>query len=94
MTKIDKLIERFLNIPKDLEWTELIKILSYYGFEIMQKGITGGSRRCFKNKDGLKLYFHEPHPSKIVKMYAIRQVIETLKKEGILWKIILNTKVI
>lgn len=84
MTKIDKLIEKFLNIPKDLEWTEFIKILSHYGFTVVPKGITGGSRRCFKNNNGLKLYFHEPHPSNIVKTYAIRQVIETLKKEGIL----------
>lgn len=84
MTKIEKLLEKFLNNPKDLEWRELTKILAYFGFEMMPQGISGGSRRCFQNKNGVKLYFHEPHPAKIVKMYAIRQAVETLKKEGIL----------
>lgn len=84
MSKIEKLLQKFLSGPKDLEWRELIKILAYYGFEIMPQGVSGGSRRCFKNKDGLRLYLHEPHPANIVKSYAIKQVIETLKKEGIL----------
>lgn len=84
MSKIEKLLEKFLSNPKDLEWNEFIKILSYFGFEIMTKGITGGSRRAFKNKNGVKLYFHEPHPGNIVKTYVIKQTVETLKKEGLL----------
>jgi len=84
MSKIEKLLEKFLNNPKDLEWRELIKILDFLGFQINPQGITGGSRRCFGNKDGVRLYFHEPHPANIVKSYAIKQAIEILKKEGIL----------
>ena len=84
MSRSDKLIKRFLSVPKDLVWSEFIKVLSYYGFEIKPTNITGGSRRCFENKEGAKLYFHEPHPSKIVKLYVIRQTIEFLKKEGVL----------
>ena len=84
MSKIKKLLEKFFSEPKDLEWREFIKILSYYGFEIMPPGITGGSRRAFENKNGVRLYFHEPHPSKIIKTYVIKQTIEILKKEGLL----------
>ena len=84
MTKIDKLLEKFLNKPKDLEWNEFVKILSHYGFQMSTKGITGGSRRIFENANGLKLYFHEPHPKKIVKSYIIKQTLELLKNEGLL----------
>ena len=84
MSKIEKLLEKLLNNPKDLEWRELVKILAYYGYEIKYQGITSGSRRCFENKDGVKIYFHEPHPSNIVKSYVIKQTIEFLKKEGLL----------
>lgn len=84
MSKIKKLIEKFLSNPKDLEWSELLKILVYFGFEVQSQGMTGGSRRCFENKDGVRLYFHESHPANIVKTYVIKQAIETLKKEGLL----------
>ena len=84
MSKIEKLLKKFLSNPKDLEWQELTKILTHYGFKTQQQGITSGSRRCFVNKDGVKIYFHEPHLSKIIKSYAIKQAIEILKKEGLL----------
>ena len=84
MSKISKLLNKFLNDPKDLEWQELIKILKHFGFELQSQGMTGGSRRMFENKEGLKLYFHEPHPVKTVKSYAIKNTIEILKQEGIL----------
>ena len=84
MSKIEKLIEKLLSISRDMEWSELVKLLNYFGFAIIQQGATGGSRRCFKNQNGIKIYFHEPHPSKIIKTYAIKQAVEILKKEGIL----------
>jgi len=84
VSKIDKLLREFLNEPKDFEWREFVRILEHFGFKTLSRGITGGSRRVFINKDGLKLYFHEPHPAKIVKSYVIKNTIETLKKEGIL----------
>ena len=84
MSKIDKLLQKFLNDPKDFEWREFIRILDHFGFKMLSQGTTGGSRRTFENKDGLKLYFHEPHPEKNLKSYMIKYTIETLKKEGIL----------
>jgi len=84
VSKIDKLLQKFLNDPKDFEWQEFVRILEHFGFKMLSQGTTGGSRRTFENKDGLKLYFHEPHPAKIIKSYMIKNTIETLKKEGIL----------
>ena len=84
MSKIEKLLKKFLNNPKDLEWDELVKILAHFGFEVSTSGMTGGSRRVFENEEGVRLYFHEPHPNKIVKTYVIKQTIELLEKEGLL----------
>lgn len=85
MSKIDKLIAKFLSNPKDLTWEELIKILAHYGFsEITKKGKTGGSRVKFVNVNKYIINLHKPHPSNIIKSYLIKQIIEKLKS----WQII------
>ncbi|MBZ9728712.1 type II toxin-antitoxin system HicA family toxin [Salegentibacter sp. JZCK2] len=81
MSKIEKLVEKFLTIPKDLTWEEFSKVLNHYGyFELKNKGKTGGSRRKFINekKDRDVIIAHKPHPQNIVKRYIIEQVIEKL----------------
>jgi hypothetical protein len=50
MTKIDKLIERFLSIPKDFTYTELSKILNYFGYIETTKGKTWGVELCLYMK--------------------------------------------
>jgi predicted RNA binding protein YcfA (HicA-like mRNA interferase family) len=82
MSKTNKLRDRFLSIPADYTWDELIKVLTSYGYKKISSGKTGGSRRKFVNEDGDILSLHEPHPSKIVKKYALRQVIDNLKEKG------------
>jgi hypothetical protein len=81
--KKEKLIDRFLSIPKDLRWEELSSVLSSLGFEeIKRNGKTAGARRKFANKDKRIISVHKPHPANIVKEYMIRQVIENLKEGG------------
>lgn len=85
MGKIEKLIEKFKSIPADLSWTELIRILAYYGFiEISKKGKTGGSRVKFIDSNKNIINLHKPHPKPIVKKYVISQILEKLRQ----WKII------
>jgi len=84
MTKLEKLIKKLLSKPHDLTWDEVSKIL---GFEQIMPGKTGGSRRKFKNNNNIQINLHRPHPGNIIKTYAIEYIIETLKKEGLLWKI-------
>ena len=79
--KRDKLIARFLSVPKDLTWNELIKILSCYGYYELATGMTGGSRRRFADADKNIINLHKPHPSNLVKQYAIRQIIDILKEK-------------
>ena len=76
MGKIDKLLIKFKSIPKDLTWSELVKILNYYNyFEKSKKGKTGGSRRKFINEYLDIISLHKPHPKNIVKQYVIRQLL-------------------
>jgi hypothetical protein len=82
MAKIKKLIERFLSIPKDLTWDELVKILIYFGYNEQHTGKTGGPRRKFSAEDGHIIGLHKPHPNNIVKLYQVRQVVETLTDRG------------
>lgn len=85
MSKIEKLIIKFKENPKDLTWEELVKILAYFGFtEINKKGKTGGSRVKFSNENNNIINLHKPHPSNIVKQYVIKQILEKFT----LWQII------
>jgi len=80
--KIEKLIERFLKVPKDFTWDELVTLLSHFGYEPLKTSKTGGSRRKFVNNKKVIINLHKPHPEPELKQYAIKQVIETLKEQG------------
>lgn len=82
MSRGDKLIDRFLSVPKDLTWEELVAVLKYYGYTQLKSGKTGGSRRKFINDKKVIINLHKPHPENVVKQYAIRQIIEKLTEQG------------
>lgn len=79
MSKRGKLIERFLKLPKDFHYDEVVKILGYFGFEEVKKGKTSGSRVKFENEVGVPIMLHKPHPSGIMKNYQLKQIKETLE---------------
>lgn len=82
MSKSSKLVDRFLSKPKDFTWDELVSVLASFGYIEMKTGKTGGSRRKFVDDSKNVLSLHKPHPSNIVKGYAIVQVIEVLQERG------------
>jgi len=47
MTKKDKLLERFLSMPKDFSYQELKTLLNSLGYEESNLGKTSGSRVLF-----------------------------------------------
>lgn len=81
MSKSDKQLARFLSIPSDFTWDELISVLARYDFS-ERKG--NGSRRCFIDAENKKLFLHKPHPENVVKKYAIRQVKHKLVEYGVI----------
>ena len=85
MSKIDKLINRLKQKPKDFTYDEAKKLLENFGFYEENKGKTSGSRVSFINdKLNEKIELHKPHPSNILKSYQINIIIKDLKEWGIL----------
>ncbi len=78
ISKREKLINRFLSMPSDFHYNEMVKLLAYFGFEEVKKGKTSGSRVKFENTESVPIMLHKPHPSGIMKKYQMRQVKEIL----------------
>jgi hypothetical protein len=78
VSKKEKLIARFLNMPSDFHFDEMARLLSYFGFEEVKKGKTSGSRVKFESVEGVPIMLHKPHPSGLMKKYQMRQVKEIL----------------
>ena len=79
---MEKLIERFLKVPNDLTYAELVSVLSYFGYKEFNCGSTSGSAVRFVDEDKKVIALHKPHPQKIVKRDAIRNAIAKLREDG------------
>lgn len=83
MSKKEKLIKRLLQRPKDFTFDEMVSLLSYFNYELKQGG-TGSGVKFIKESSNEVINFHKPHPNGILKQYILNQVIEKLKKDGVL----------
>lgn len=82
MSKKDKVVDKFLSIPSDFTWDDLVKVLNVYGYNLLSKGKTVGSGRKFADEDGDIIVLHQPHPTNVVKKGALRIVLKKLKEKG------------
>lgn len=78
MSKKEKLIARFLSMPSDFHYDEMVKLVGYFGFIEVKKGKTSGSRVKFMSEEGVPMMMHKPHPTGIMKRYQLKQVKEVL----------------
>lgn len=83
MSKKDKLIGRLLKKPKDFTFDEMESLLLYFGYELKQGG-AGSGVKFIKDGSNEVINFHKPHPNGILKQYVLNQVIEKLRKDGLL----------
>ncbi len=83
MSKKEKLIDRLLKRPKDFSFDEMESLLSYFGYKLRQGG-TGSGIKFVKEESNEVINFHKPHPNGILKQYVLDQVIEKLRKDGLL----------
>ena len=82
MAKIEKLLKRLSSKPADFGWDEFKSVMQHLGFELRT---TGGSGRKFIHREtGAAHFIHEPHPSKVLKAYQVRDAVAFLTKEGYL----------
>jgi hypothetical protein len=54
--------------------------MSAFGFALRTTG--GSGRKFIHGETGVTLFMHEPHPSKVLKAYQLREAIDLLKREG------------
>ncbi len=78
MSRREKLIERFLTIPKDFHFDELVMLLKHFGYNEIATGKTSSSRVKFIKEDGTQIRLHKPHPTGILKEYQLKQIKEVL----------------
>lgn len=83
MSKKDKLIDRLMSKPKDFTFDEMASLLSYFGYDLKQGG-TGSGIKFTKEGSNEIINFHKPHPNGMLKRYVLDQVIEKLRKDGLL----------
>lgn len=83
MSKKDKLIKRLLSKPKDFTFDEMVSLLRYFGYELAQGG-TGSGVKFSKEGSNEIINFHKPHPDGTLKLYILKQVIEKLRKDGLI----------
>lgn len=82
MSKKDKLIGRLLNKPKDFTFDEMESLLKYFGYELKQG--SGSGVKFIKDGGNEVINFHKPHPNGILKRYVLDQVMDKLRKDGLL----------
>ncbi|MBR0109057.1 MAG: type II toxin-antitoxin system HicA family toxin [Bacteroidales bacterium] len=78
----EKLIERLKRLPTDFTFNEVERLLNLFGYVKSNKGKTSGSRVLFMDGHNRKILLHKPHPGKIVKAYALKEILDKLLRNG------------
>lgn len=86
MSSKEKLLKRFLSMPKDFTYEEAVKLLKYFGFSQVKTGKTSGSRVRFLNEQYPKypIKFHKPHPDNRLKSYILEIIKNNLIDCGLI----------
>ena len=85
MGRKEKLLQRFIRMPKDFTFDETVTLLCGLGYEIHNKGATSGSRVRFINKStGAFIDLHKPHPGSIMKEWMIKSIYVHLKNRNLI----------
>lgn len=82
MSQKEKLVARLLKKPKDFTYDEMAALLSYFGYDLKQGG-SGSGVKFIKVGSNEVINFHKPHPNGILKRYILDQIIEKLRKDGL-----------
>ncbi|HMS69804.1 MAG TPA: type II toxin-antitoxin system HicA family toxin [Saprospiraceae bacterium] len=78
MSSKEKLKQRFLTMPKNFHYNEMVKLLGDFGYQELKIGKTSGSRVKFVNEVGDQIRMHKPHPTGILKAYQLKEIKDKL----------------
>ena len=85
MGRKEKLVRRFLQLPKDFTFDEMVTLLGCFGYLINHKGGTSGSRISFYNeRTGKFINLHRPHPKSIMKEWMMKEVYLHLRNNKLI----------
>ena len=81
MSKKEKLLIKLcaIPVPRDFEWDDLVTLLTRAGFT---NECTGGSHYMFEHTSGFRFGVSKTHPSGLLKIYQVRDVIAALRQTG------------
>lgn len=83
MTRSDKLEAQLLACPSVYRYSDFLKVMAAYGFELDTKGKTSGPRvRFYRPDDGRMFIMHSPHPKDELSAGTIRNIAKFLKDVG------------
>ena len=85
MAKIDTLLYKLCTkpTPADFRFSDLRKIMTYFGYLESNKGATSGPRVKFYHPETQAvLLLHKPHPGDEMAKAAVDSVVKFLKEHG------------
>ncbi len=85
MSKLQKTIDKLLNLQQVFTFNELEYLLDKLGYVEKKTGKTSGSRKAYINKTSLHIIrIHKPHPGNELKRYVKTYLISELKKQDLI----------
>lgn len=85
MSRLSKILEKFLDTKSTITFQELEYLLGKLGYEKKRTGKTSGSRRAYIHTDSKHIIrLHKPHPGNELKRYAKNYIITELKKQKLI----------
>ena len=76
MSKWDKLIEKILNLSKDMRFDELRKVLESYGYE-MNAPRGGSSHYTFRKPGAMPITIPKNEPIKKIYVQMVKEIVES-----------------
>ena len=83
MSSKEKLEKRFLSLPRDFTFEEVVRLFAILGFVMFQKGHSSGSRVAFVRGDEV-FTMHRPHPENVVKRGTLQSIKEYLERKNLI----------
>ena len=76
MSKWDKLIEKILNLSKDMRFDELRKVLESYGY-VMNAPRGGSSHYTFRNPGAMPITIPKHEQIKKIYVQMVKEIVES-----------------
>jgi len=85
VSKLQKVVDKLLNLSTSFTFQELEYLLSKLGYKEKKTGKTSGSIKAYIN-GSLKhiMRIHKPHPGNELKRYVRIYIIEELKRQNLI----------